>query len=119
MTTREQGTLTRSTTSGPPLYWYSAEPDGVTGRKPAAVVGILHGYGEHAGRYAHVMGAWSDRGIASVAIDMRGHGRAGGKRGFCERFDEYLADVLELERLTREKNVPAFLFGHSLGGLVA
>jgi alpha-beta hydrolase superfamily lysophospholipase len=118
-TTRAQGTLTRSTTSGPPLYFYSAAPDGGPGQKALAVAGILHGYGEHAGRYAHVMDAWAERGITSVAIDLRGHGRSGGRRGYCERFDEYLDDVIELERLTREKNLPAFLFGHSLGGLVA
>lgn len=115
MTIRDQGTLARGSTHGPPLYFYSAVPDAT----PAAVVGVLHGYGEYGARYAHVMGAWADRGIASVAIDLRGHGRAGGRRGFCERFGEFLDDTLELERLTAEKNVPAFLFGHSFGGLVA
>jgi alpha-beta hydrolase superfamily lysophospholipase len=83
------------------------------------VVGILHGAFEHGGRYAHVMEAWADRGIASVAIDLRGHGRAGGKRGFCLRFEEYLDDTLELEALVGEVNAPALLFGHSFGGLVA
>jgi alpha-beta hydrolase superfamily lysophospholipase len=65
------------------------------------------------------MDAWADRGIASVAIDLRGHGRAQGRRGFCEHFEEYLDDTLELEHLTAGKKVPAFLFGHSFGGLVA
>jgi alpha-beta hydrolase superfamily lysophospholipase len=115
MTILDQGTLTRAFTPGPVLYSYSAVP----GPTPAAVVGIVHGYGEYGGRYAHVMGAWADRGIASVAIDLRGHGRAAGRRGFCERFGDYLDDTRELERLTAEKAVPAFLFGHSLGGLVA
>jgi alpha-beta hydrolase superfamily lysophospholipase len=119
MISREQAMLTRSATPGPPLYSYSVAPDGVPGQKAAAVAGILHGYGEHAGRYAHVMDAWAGRGIASVAIDLRGHGRSGGRRGYCERFTDYLDDVRELERLTREKNLPAFLCGHSLGGLVA
>jgi acylglycerol lipase len=115
MTTRDEGTLVRGTTRGPALYFYSAMPE----RKPVAVVGVLHGYGEYGARYAHVMGAWAERGIASVAIDLRGHGRAGGTRGFCERFGEFLDDTRELERLTAEKQVPAFLFGHSFGGLVA
>jgi alpha-beta hydrolase superfamily lysophospholipase len=115
MTTREQGTLSRSATPGPALYSYSAVPDG----KSVAVVGVVHGYADYGGRYGHVMDAWADRGIASVAIDMRGHGRARGRRGFCERFGEYLDDARELEHLTAKGGVPAFLFGHSLGGLVA
>jgi alpha-beta hydrolase superfamily lysophospholipase len=115
MTTREQGPLARTSTLGPSLYRYAATPDGT----PDAVVGVLHGYGEYGGRYERVMDAWAERGIASVAIDLRGHGRSGGKRGFCERFGEFLDDTLELERLAVDKRVPAFLFGHSFGGLVA
>jgi alpha-beta hydrolase superfamily lysophospholipase len=118
MSIRDQGTLERGSTRGPNLYFYSASPGANAGSesaasvvgKPTAIVGILHGYGEYGGRYAHVMGAWADRGIASVAIDLRGHGRAAGRRGFCGRFGE---------RLAVEKKVPAFLFGHSFGGLVA
>jgi alpha-beta hydrolase superfamily lysophospholipase len=127
MSIRDQGTLERGSTRGPNLYFYSAGPDAKAGSesaasvvgKPTAIVGILHGYGEYGGRYAHVMGAWADRGIASVAIDLRGHGRAAGRRGFCGRFGEFLEDTRELERLAVEKRVPAFLFGHSFGGLVA
>jgi alpha-beta hydrolase superfamily lysophospholipase len=119
MTNRDQGPLARSLTRGPLLYSYSATPTVQPGQQPVAIVGVVHGYGEYAGRYEHVMGAWAERGIASVAIDLRGHGRAQGRRGYCERFDEFLDDTLELERLTAGKNVPAFLFGHSFGGLVA
>lgn len=115
MTVLDQGALTRASTRGPALYFYSAVPAAT----PAAVVGVVHGYGEYGGRYRRVMGAWADRGIASVAIDLRGHGRAGGKRGYCERFGDFLDDTQELERLVAERKVPAFLFGHSLGGLIA
>jgi alpha-beta hydrolase superfamily lysophospholipase len=115
MTTREEGRLPRTATPGPALYSYSARPS----RPPVAVAAIVHGYGEYGARYAHVMGAWADRGIASVAVDLRGHGRADGRRGYCERFDDYLDDVRELERLAAGSGVPAYLFGHSLGGLVA
>jgi alpha-beta hydrolase superfamily lysophospholipase len=65
------------------------------------------------------MEAWADIGIASVAIDLRGHGRSGGRRAYCRRFEEFLDDALELERLVAETNAPALLFGHSFGGLVA
>jgi alpha-beta hydrolase superfamily lysophospholipase len=88
---------------------------------PRAVVGILHGYADHAARYAHVMDAWAGHGIASVALDMRGHGRSEGARGACTRFDDYLEDAAELARLVAEvaPGCPGFLFGHSFGALVA
>jgi alpha-beta hydrolase superfamily lysophospholipase len=116
-TRRDEGTLARQCTAGPTLYFNSASPQG----PPEAVIAVLHGYADYGGRYAHVLDAWAERGVASVAIDMRGHGHAGGKRGFCEHFSEYLDDVSELTRLVEERapGVPAFLFGHSFGGLVA
>jgi alpha-beta hydrolase superfamily lysophospholipase len=118
MTTRlDEGTLDRQRTPGPALYFNAAFPQGT----PQAVVGVLHGYADYSARYSHVFAAWAERGIASVGIDMRGHGRAGGARGFCERFTDYLDDVSELVQLIGERapGVPAILFGHSFGGLVA
>lgn len=104
-------------TRGPDLYYASAIPS--EGMK--AMLGIIHGYADHGARYRHVMGALAEHGIGSVAIDLRGHGRALGPRGFCERFDEFLDDAREVRRLIedRAKGVPMFLFGHSFGGLVA
>jgi alpha-beta hydrolase superfamily lysophospholipase len=104
---------------GPDLYYASAMP--TEGLK--AVLGIVHGYADHGARYRHVMGALAEHGIGSVAIDLRGHGRALGKRGHCSRFDEFLDDARELRRLVddraRASQAPTFLFGHSFGGLVA
>lgn len=113
----DEGTIKERSRPGPSLYFRSAMPEG----SHKAVLGMIHGYADHGARYAHVMGALADHGIGSVAIDMRGHGRALGKRGFCESFDEFLDDARELRRLTTEraKGKPAFLFGHSFGGLVA
>jgi alpha-beta hydrolase superfamily lysophospholipase len=112
----DEGTVTRAG-SGPSLYFASAMP--TSGAK--AVLAIVPGYADHGARYAHVMGALAEHGIGSVAIDLRGHGRAQGTRGFCLRFDEFLDDARELRRLveTRAKGVPMVLFGHSFGGLVA
>jgi alpha-beta hydrolase superfamily lysophospholipase len=86
-----------------------------------AVLAMIPGYADHGGRYAHVMGALAEHGVGSVAIDLRGHGRAQGPRGYCTRFEEFLDDARELRRLAegRAKNAPLFLFGHSFGGLVA
>ncbi len=102
---------------GPALYAHSIFPKGDV----AAIVGIIHGYADHGGRYSHVMKAWADRGIASIAIDLRGHGKADGHRGYCSRFDEYLDDASELARLVADKanGAPRFLMGHSFGGLTA
>src|SRR5262249_28442417 len=94
-----------------------------------AVLGMLHGYADHGARYRHVMGALAERGIGSVVVDMRGHGRALGPRGYCERWDEFLGDARDLRRMVDAqarnsradgmKAAPTFLFGHSFGGLVA
>jgi alpha-beta hydrolase superfamily lysophospholipase len=113
----DEGALKKRGKAGPDLYYASAMPKDGT----KAVLGIIHGYADHSARYAHVMGALAEHGIGSVAIDMRGHGRALGTRGFCQRFDEFLDDARELRDLvtTRAKGAPLFLFGHSFGGLVA
>ena len=114
----DEGTVTRSgASSSPSLYFASAMPS--SGAK--AVLAMVPGYADHGARYAHVMGALAEHGIGSVAIDLRGHGRAQGPRGFCLHFDEFLDDARELRRLaeTRAKGAPLVLFGHSFGGLVA
>lgn len=127
----DEAVLTKRTTSGPDLYYASAMPS--EGLK--AVLGIVHGYADHSARYRHVMGALAEHGIGTVAIDLRGHGRALGPRGFCLRFDEFLDDARELRRIMNDfatrrgprgeagqpagEGAPMFLFGHSFGGLVA
>jgi alpha-beta hydrolase superfamily lysophospholipase len=113
----DEGILGKRAGSGPDLYHASAMPS--EGLK--AVLGIVHGYADHGARYRHVMGALAEHGIGSIAIDLRGHGRALGPRGYCNRFDEFLEDARELRRLVdeRAKGVPTFLFGHSFGGLVS
>jgi alpha-beta hydrolase superfamily lysophospholipase len=114
--THEEGAVAR-VRSGPALHFKATMPEG----KPAVVVGLMHGYAEHLGRYAHVMNAWAEKGIATVAIDLRGHGRSAGRRGHCDRFLEFVDDASELKALVaaRAPGVPPILFGHSFGGLVA
>lgn len=114
----DEGKVERSG-SGPNLYYASAMPP-AAGGAPKAMLAMVHGYADHGARYAHVMGALAEHGIGSVVIDLRGHGKAEGTRGYCDRFSEYHDDVRELRRLTeqRAKGSPLFLFGHSFGGLV-
>ena len=115
----EEGKVSRAERGGgkPALHFYSTFPS----TPVKAVVALVHGYADYGGRYAHVAEAWAERGIATIAIDLRGHGRSDGMRGYCNRFDEYLDDVSELVALVRRRaaSVPAILFGHSFGGLVA
>ena len=113
----ETGPLARKATKGPGLHFFAVSPE----KETQVVVGLLHGYADYGERYAHVADVWAERGIATVAIDMRGHGHADGRRGYCDRFDEYLDDAAELTRLVEERapGVPAILMGHSFGGLVA
>jgi alpha-beta hydrolase superfamily lysophospholipase len=115
----QEGAVERSL-PGPTLHFRAAGP----AQKPAAIVAMIHGYAEHGGRYAHVMDAWAERGIATVAIDLRGHGLSAGTRGHCRRFQEFLDDAAELKHLVAARtaswgSVPPLLFGHSFGGLVA
>jgi len=88
-----------------------------------AVVVILHGYAEHAGRYAALVAELGEAGYECHLLDLRGHGRSGGVRGYVHRFDEYLDDVdLFLERIGEDRRhsaVPRILLGHSLGGLIS
>ncbi|WP_274653225.1 alpha/beta hydrolase [Paenibacillus humicola] len=85
-----------------------------------AVVGIVHGMGEHAGRYAHVAEALTAGGCAVLMFDQRGHGRTEGKRGHAPFYDALLegVDWLLEEAERRFPALPRFLYGHSMGGNV-
>ena len=112
----ERGALKRARTSGPGLFFSR-----VWGDELDAVCGIVPGYADYADRYERVQRAWAERGIGSIAIDLRGHGHAEGARGACRKWSEYLDDVSELFALLGPfaGTKPIFLFGHSFGGLVA
>jgi acylglycerol lipase len=91
---------------------------------PRARVALLHGLAEHAGRYAALAQRLNAAGIELLAIDLRGHGRAPGKRVWVNRFDDYLLDaeaLLSIATHSDESNshVPLFLMGHSMGGAIA
>lgn len=85
---------------------------------PHAVLSLVHGFGEHSGRYADMAQYLNGQGIAVVAIDLRGHGRSEGKRGVTRGMDDYRHDLSCLLTKTRTlfPNVPHILYGHSMGG---
>ncbi len=85
---------------------------------PVAQAIVLHGYGDHSGRYEPLMRHLASDGIASIAPDLRGHGRSEGRKGFVRRWDEYLDDIRAVTA-TLDRALPTFVIGHSHGGLVA
>jgi alpha-beta hydrolase superfamily lysophospholipase len=88
---------------------------------PRARLILIHGFGEHSGRYGHVADALNARGVDVTSFDLRGHGESGGTRVFIERFDDYLDDVASvLENVeAASSGEPLFLLGHSMGGQIA
>lgn len=80
---------------------------------------LVHGIGEHSGRYDHVGRFLAEHGHDVMAFDARGHGQSGGRRGYVETFEEFLDDVEDLVVERRQLGLPVVLFGHSLGGLVS
>jgi alpha-beta hydrolase superfamily lysophospholipase len=86
------------------------------------VVVVVHGLGEHAGRYDHVARRLNDWGFAVRGFDQYGHGESGGPRGGLTADDRLLTDLSDILESTRQrmpKGCPLILLGHSLGGLVA
>lgn len=88
--------------------------------EPRAAVAVVHGYGEHSGRYRHVLEAFAAAGLATHALDLRGHGKAAGPRAAILRFEEYHSDVIDFLARVRAASpgLPLFLLGHSNGGLI-
>jgi lysophospholipase len=89
---------------------------------PRAAIVIVHGLGEHSGRYDEFATRMASFGFSSYACDLRGHGLSEGRRGHTPSFDAFLQD---LDRFRREVQglvdvrLPLFLLGHSMGGLIA
>ncbi len=111
----ERGPLSQD---GQPALYYRWAP----AESSRATVLVLHGYGEHSGRYEHVLEALVEAGFSGLAIDYRGYGLAEGRRGCLRSFDEYVTDALRGLSLARHKkgaDEPLFLLGHSQGGLLA
>ena len=86
------------------------------------VVILVHGLGEHAGRYDHVARRLNAWGFAVRGYDQCGHGESGGPRGGLPtdtRLLDDLADIVDSTRAKMQKGTPLILLGHSMGGLVA
>ncbi len=90
-------------------------------KNPEYVLCIIHGLGELAGRYDRMNGYLAKSKIASVSMDLRGHGLSGGARGHCAPRTLILQDVDALIEKAQAlyPGVPIILYGHSLGGNIA
>jgi acylglycerol lipase len=86
---------------------------------PKAAILLVHGIGEHSGRYEHVGAQLASRGYDTLGFDNRGYGQSGGRRAFVERFSQFSEDVEDLLNERRKLGVSVVLMGHSLGGLIS
>ncbi|MCS7060744.1 MAG: alpha/beta hydrolase [Anaerolineae bacterium] len=109
------------------IDWHAADGAALFARcwrpraETAGVICLIHGLGEHSGRYAEMAAQCAQAGYAVLAFDLRGHGKSAGRRGHYPSFDVAMDDVgLLLD--WAEKLWPGrspVLYGHSLGGNLA
>lgn len=86
---------------------------------PWAHVVLVHGLGEHSGRYEHVGSAFAEAGIAVRSFDLLGHGRSGGRTADIDDFSIIHDQIGAHVRSLRKTGVPVALYGHSLGGVLS
>ncbi len=98
-----------------PLYYQKWQAE-----EAKAVLVIVHGFGEHSGRYMNVVNKVIPEGFTVFSFDHRGHGKSPGKRGHILHWNEFIEDTKNFLKLvhSEEKELPLFLMGHSLGGLI-
>jgi alpha-beta hydrolase superfamily lysophospholipase len=80
---------------------------------------IVHGLGEHAGRYEHVASWLAERGFATVGYDHRGHGRSEGPRGVIPTPYTLSEELGVVVNAVRPKQGRFIILGHSMGGAIA
>lgn len=99
------------------LQAFSWRPD----QEPRAVVLIVHGLRDHAQRYDALGQALRAKGLAAYALDLRGFGHSGGHRQRLDSMEQVTRDLDRLAKLARADfpGKQVFVYGHSLGGLIA
>ena len=118
MSTTQAREHSLSAADGTPLY-VADWPIGAVAAASHGIV-LMHGLGEHCGRYAQVARFFNDCGYSVRTYDHRGHGRSGGARGDVPGADSLLHDAkIVIDDFAQELSAPPLLLGHSLGGLFA
>jgi acylglycerol lipase len=99
------------------IYYQAWLPEG----KSKAVLLVVHGLGEHSGRYGNIVNRFVPLGFAVYGLDHIGHGKSDGAREMLERFDDFTDTLTIYYDKVKEwqPGKPVFLLGHSLGGLIA
>lgn len=99
------------------LYYQSWLPE----NKPKAVLLIVHGFGDHSGRYGGLVEYFLPRGYAVYAFDLRGHGKSDGLRGYSSRFSNFIGDLSHFVSIvnSRHTGLSLFLVGHSTGATIS
>lgn len=105
-----------TTPDGIQLYYQAHLPVG----KPSAALVVVHGAGDHSGRYQEAVKILIPQGIAVYCYDQRGFGRSPGQRGHINAWSEYRQDLRAFISLVHQEqnDLPIFLWGYCLGGLV-
>ncbi len=100
---------------GTRLFCQRWVPEPVTGAR----IGLVHGFGDHSGRYEELVVSLTSAGHGLFAFDLRGHGRSSGRRGHILAWQQYRDDLSRfLDELNKQGSGPSFLLGHSMGGLI-
>jgi alpha-beta hydrolase superfamily lysophospholipase len=91
------------------------------GRPPRAIILLIHGYAEHAGRYLALAEFLTGRGYGIYAPDLRSHGRSQGEKALIDSMDYMLEDLRKLLDIAQGEHpgLKTFVIGHSMGGLLA
>jgi len=102
------------TFDGLQLFGQSWQPED----QSRAVVCLIHGLGEHSGRYGHVADSLTQAGYTLISFDLRGHGKSEGPRGHTPYYEALMRDISSLLEVANKQfsQLPSFLYGHSLGG---
>ena len=89
-----------------------------TNNEEKAVIALVHGFGEHSGRYGHVAEYFNKNGYSVFALDNRGHGKTGGQRGHTPTYDHLMQDLdVFLEKVNDLfPDTKIIVYGHSMGG---
>jgi alpha-beta hydrolase superfamily lysophospholipase len=111
--TDKEGSLT--TPDGTRLYWRAEENETARGH-----IILVHGFGEHSGRYEALIAHLLNNGYSVTTYDQRGHGKSAGLYGHVDRFRQYEEDLDFMVSTVRARNdsKKLFIIGHSMGGLV-
>ena len=96
------------------LFGQIWQPEG----QSRAVVCLIHGLGEHSGRYVHVTDSLTQAGYILISFDLRGHGKSEGPRGHTPSYEALMNDISSLLEVAKQQfpQLSFFLYGHSLGG---